>query len=291
MRKTSARPAKPNTRWDERRVTPSEARARDRTAAVQRAAAGRVSNGAPHDELRALVGAYAIGALEPGERADLEQHLAGCQSCRDELAQHLKGLDALTPSVPVPSAVWARIENEIGADRHAPDGSTPRADPSERRPSARSAQLVNLRRRLSVRGLALAVALIAIAIAVPVVASNGGNSADAALEAQIEPTQSESVVSGSVELLEPDTPSARIVMELSDLPAAPSGHHYQVWVLRSEGGGAMEAIGAFSPDSRTTRLELPLPGPGHYSAVDISIQEDGGPPAHSGVSIAGAVLS
>ena len=34
-------------------------------------------------------------------------------------------------------------------------------------------------------------------------------------------------------------------------------------------------------------LELPLPGPGDYRAVDVSVEADGGPPEHSSVSLAG----
>lgn len=98
-------------------------------------------------------------------------------------------------------------------------------------------------------------------------------------------------MSGEVLLFDPSKPEGRIVLNLAAIPPSPAGHHYQVWVLRAEGGGAMEAIGAFSPDSDTTQIELPLPGPGDYAAVDISVQEDGGPSEHSGVSIAGAMLS
>ena len=39
-----------------------------------------------HAELRRALGAYALGALEPAERSEVEDHLEGCQACRDELA-------------------------------------------------------------------------------------------------------------------------------------------------------------------------------------------------------------
>ncbi len=58
-------------------------------------------------------------------------------------------------------------------------------------------------------------------------------------------------------------------------------------MLRTEAGGEMEAVGSFTPDSDQARLELPLPGPGDYQAVDVSVEPDGGPPEHSGVSLAG----
>lgn len=42
--------------------------------------------GTDHAELRRALGAYAVGALEPAERSQLDDHLEGCQACRDELA-------------------------------------------------------------------------------------------------------------------------------------------------------------------------------------------------------------
>ena len=78
-----------------------------------------------------------------------------------------------------------------------------------------------------------------------------------------------------------------LVLDLQDVPAPPSGHHYEVWVLRSEGGGEMEAVGSFTPEDEDASLEFRLPGPGDYRAVDVSVEPDGGPAEHSSVSLAG----
>lgn len=43
-------------------------------------------NHADHAALRRSLGAYAVGALEPSERSNVEEHLEDCQACRDELA-------------------------------------------------------------------------------------------------------------------------------------------------------------------------------------------------------------
>ena len=58
-----------------------------------------------------------------------------------------------------------------------------------------------------------------------------------------------------------------------------------------DAGGEMEAVGAFTPTSGDVELDLPLPGPGDYAAVDVSVEEDGGPPAHSDTSLAGGTFS
>ena len=49
----------------------------------------------------------------------------------------------------------------------------------------------------------------------------------------------------------------------------------------------MEAVGSFMLDGDQARLELPLPGPGDYRAVDVSVEPDGRPAEHSSVSLAG----
>lgn len=60
-----------------------------------------------HREVRELLGAYVLGQLDPAERAEVNQHLAGCAACRAELtglapvATALRGLD---PNLSVPPA-------------------------------------------------------------------------------------------------------------------------------------------------------------------------------------------
>lgn len=59
-----------------------------------------------HEQFAEDLALYALGALEGGERTSLENHLAGCASCRRELEQ-LRGdaaLLALTTSGPKPPA-------------------------------------------------------------------------------------------------------------------------------------------------------------------------------------------
>lgn len=50
-------------------------------------------------EMRHLLGVYVVGAIDPAERAIVDEHLARCQSCRDELAG-LAGLPAMLGRVP-----------------------------------------------------------------------------------------------------------------------------------------------------------------------------------------------
>ncbi len=50
-------------------------------------------------EMRQLLGVYVVGAIDPAERALVDEHIAECQSCRDELAG-LAGLPAMLSRVP-----------------------------------------------------------------------------------------------------------------------------------------------------------------------------------------------
>jgi anti-sigma factor RsiW len=51
-------------------------------------------------ETRQLLGVYVLGAIDPAERAQVDEHLGECQLCRDELAG-LAGLPAMLGHVPV----------------------------------------------------------------------------------------------------------------------------------------------------------------------------------------------
>jgi anti-sigma factor RsiW len=59
-------------------------------------------------QARNELGVYLLGATEPGERVQVEDHLASCPRCREELAA-LAGLPALLRKVPADEAVraWA----------------------------------------------------------------------------------------------------------------------------------------------------------------------------------------
>ena len=103
--------------------------------------------------------------------------------------------------------------------------------------------------------------------------------------------KSDPAVTGEAVLYGSTADGGTVHVSLRDVPAAPSGHHYEVWVLRRDAGGEMEAVGSFTPTSDDVELDLPLPGPGDYAAVDVSVEENGGPPAHSDTSLAGGTFS
>jgi Putative zinc-finger len=70
-------------------------------------------------ELRQLLGVYVVGAIDAAERSVVDDHLAQCQGCREELA-YLAGLPALLGKVPLAEA--ERINDlAIGLAAEEPD--------------------------------------------------------------------------------------------------------------------------------------------------------------------------
>jgi len=54
-------------------------------------------------EIRQALGVYVLGAIDPAERAMVDEHLSSCHECREELAS-LAGLPAMLRKVPIVEA-------------------------------------------------------------------------------------------------------------------------------------------------------------------------------------------
>lgn len=53
----------------------------------------------------------------------------------------------------------------------------------------------------------------------------------------------------------------------------------------------MESVGTFTAGGETVELSLALPHRVDLAAVGVSVEEDGGPAAHSGTSLAGGAFA
>ena len=152
----------------------------------------------------------------------------------------------------------------------------------EREPAATVRRRFGLRRpTLAIPAGAALVAALVIAVAV-----SGGPSptASAALQAH-----GASGVHGRVDLFDPATSDGRVVVHLKGLAIAPAGDHYTIWVLR-DGVREMTPVASIV-SGEDARIDLPLPGPGGYTALDISLQKNDASPVNSGKSVAGATFS
>ena len=64
----------------------------------------------PHDDIRELLGAFALDAIEPDEALVVETHLATCPRCRDEVREHREVAALLAYSgTAAPEGMWDRL--------------------------------------------------------------------------------------------------------------------------------------------------------------------------------------
>jgi Putative zinc-finger len=125
-------------------------------------------------EIRQSLGVYVLGAIDPAERAQVDDHLAACLECREELAS-LAGLPAMLRKVPI-------VEAERLA---APDQDLERAGvPSAEMLTSLVARTANVRRIHRWR-------TIATAAAVAIVALGGGAAVANALQPPAAPAPSQ----------------------------------------------------------------------------------------------------
>ena len=74
---------------------------------------------ARHDQMRALLGAHALGALDEFECAEVDDHLRGCSPCRQELLKLQATVTLMTHHSAEPTdELWERIrERAKGTDQ------------------------------------------------------------------------------------------------------------------------------------------------------------------------------
>ncbi len=154
----------------------------------------------------------------------------------------------------------------------ASDAESPAPAPRSRRPA---------RRRISWRPtIAVSVAAAAIAAALAIALEPSNSLGTATAKAQITSPAATNPLTGRAVLYGPTSPGGRLTVKLRNVPPPRRGTHYEVWVL-PEGSNQMTAIGSFTPSGTAIDLVLPLPSPGRYRAIDISIQDNNGSPARS----------
>jgi len=219
----------------------------------------------PHPDL----GGYVLGALEPAERADFEEHLAGCERCQAEVAE-LRGLPALleqaAPPVEVPP--WLRERTFAAVERAAAQ---------QRR-----------RRRLRLALTAAAACLVL------VVAFAGGYTLS-----QVGPFADRGRVIAFA-LAAPDGGAARatakvrqvgdglaITMEVSGLAPNPPGSVYECWYVGP--GDSLErpnrvSAGTFTvgADGRASLRMHSAADLQRYPAMGVTLERDRGNPARRG---------
>lgn len=200
-----------------------------------------------HERHRGDLAAYALGALEEREAAELERHLAQCEACRLQLRWLQPAVDLLPRSIEQlepPAGVRERLMATVRAEA-ARDAS----------PAAIEAAAPRRRRRWGtmIQRPVTAVA----AVALLVVGAAGGyllrerGESSSVITARPSPTAPTNLAA----TLEREGGSAILIM--SRLPALPPGGVYEVWVARD---GALEPSSLFVPRPDGS-AEAAVPGP------------------------------
>ena len=246
--------------------------------------------GGDHDDMRDLVAAYALDAVDGAERDAVERHLQTCPRCRAELAGHQETAALLAFSGgQAPDEVWDRITDTIGAPGTAP-------------PPLR---LVGSARRRGVRrGVAVVGALAAGAVAAAVVllgltvsrqsariddlAAAAGNQAllRQAVAAALQPgAQNRPLVSPSGAVLGDVVLGAEgggyVIADR--FRALPADRTYQLWAIVD---GQPVSLGLLGPDP-TVLVFRPAPG---ASELAVTAERGGGALRPSGAPVAAASI-
>jgi anti-sigma-K factor RskA len=230
------------------------------------------------NEASEQISAYLLGELDPEGAADFERRLAADAELREEV-------ERLRPLV-------ARLE-QMPAEAWEPAEPPPLAMPpdaeAEREPAA---QAERGRRRLRLPTLTLrplpAAGLAILLVAIGLVAGllvEGGSSAEPAGGAELALGRIDDGPAGASGDVEVAANDSRATLVVEGLDPNGADQFYEAWLLDAD--GKMIALGSFKvgEDGRA-EVQVPIPvSPSQYTYFDVSLQEDNGDPAHSGISV------
>lgn len=187
-----------------------------------------------HDDLRALLAAYALGAVDDAEADAVRQHLESCRECQQEFADHLETVVAMdTGDAPASDELWRRVATSLSPPEAAPKPATVPSRPT-------------LFTFLAVAAVVVAVGAVGFGIGriadttgdVVAQAAAEARAAEGALDVEL---VADSAVSAQAVLL----PDGTGYIYDHELPALSADRTYQLWAVTE--GGVISA-GVFGSD-------------------------------------------
>jgi anti-sigma-K factor RskA len=244
-----------------------------------------------HDELKANAAGYVLGSLDPDERRAFESHLHGCTECSAEVASLRPVVGALATAVPQVTPrteLRDRILSGIGAgaDQEAGQGAGLKTRPYTAHERKSPAALT---------WLPLAAAIVIAVGAAVYVARLQRQMGE--LQVRFDQAQATTAVLAAPDLARIDlqgqsvAPDARaralwsrsrgLVFTAANLPPAPEGKAYQVWVVTAQ---APISAGLLTPDSSGigTQYYMTPADIAPPVAVAVTLEPAGGVPAPTG---------
>ncbi len=199
-----------------------------------------------HPQLRDLLGPYVMGALEPVEEREVEEHLQGCAECTAEVADlrlaHEQLMSLVGMEETPPRALKGRVI-----------GGMPRRES----------------RRLPV--LAAAAAVLCALVVLGVLYSAGVFTPEEVAAADLQATELAPQAGGELRVREED-PNAQAELEVWGLPRPEPNQYYELWF--GEEGGRVSA-GTFTVGEggrETLYMTVPEEASG-YGQVGITLEE------------------
>ncbi|MFJ5829490.1 anti-sigma factor domain-containing protein [Streptomyces sp. NPDC093089] len=225
--------------------------------------------------------AYVLHALPPAEEAAFENHLAGCETCRQDVAEFKQTAARLASAeaAPVPEGLRARVMEQVS---HTPQDRLRHAA----RPRGGSRGGTGLR-------LALAASIVAAAVLGALAALEHTDAEEARARAAQAQEQARTAGGTFADILTaPDATvhagglsdgakaavvvsreQARAAFTARDLPTLPSGKAYELWYADKAGDLRPAGLLDDTGDRATRILEGPL---GNAVAVGITVEPAGG---------------
>lgn len=223
------------------------------------------------NDVHALVGAYAVDALDDLERAAFERHLSGCEDCQAEVAslQEAASMLAETIEVEPPAALRDRVLAGIATVRPLPP-VTPEPLVTETRTRPR---------RFRLAALAAAAAVVAMVGVGGTVwhpwtdeSSQTVNNADAVLSAADAKSTSLDFDGGASATVTHSDSVGKAVIVTHKMPPPPDGMVYQLWLDQPSSGMVSAGVMPIKADQ-----EVLLDGDAATAlAAGITIEPEGG---------------
>lgn len=190
------------------------------------------------EDLHSLSGAYVLDALDDGERADFEQHLARCSTCRDEVDSFrlVTPLLAETVAVTPPPALRADVLAAVRTTRQDPPpvpGPEPAAEAE-----AEQATVTPLRQRVRRRWVALAAAAALVVgggATWQVVERTSQSLTEQVVAADDAHSWSATTADGGTVRITRSEDMDRAVLRVEGLSAPGEGRAYQAWLQDASG--------------------------------------------------------
>ena len=215
-----------------------------------------------HPDIRDLLGLYVMGTLEPHEEGEVEDHLEGCASCREEIQElrlaHERLADLAYSTWTPPEDLKARVVAGI-----------PRREASRRIPPW-------------VAAVAAAFCILAV---LPVILTpdlfGGGASAELSPTDRAPDAGGEVSIRGTGENME-------MRLEVWGLPPCKSEQYYELWLVE---GDERVSAGSFTV-GQSGRVDVTLSAPtfaASYPSVGVTAEYDKDPRASGAKMLSGAL--